>query len=53
MVKLEHGKVGGVTVKRDLPSTKEVRIFVHLYDPRQTGGLTADAQGNVLEAKVY
>jgi hypothetical protein len=53
MVKLEHGKVSGVTVKRDLPSTKDVRIFVHLYGPRQTGGLTADAQGNVLEAKVY
>jgi hypothetical protein len=51
-VKLDHGRVSIIRVNRGLPETKDVRIVVSLAGPRQTGDLTADAQGNVLKSGV-
>lgn len=52
-VRMEHGHVGGVTVKRDLPSHPRVEILVHVSGTREEGELRADAKGNVLEAHKY
>ena len=48
---IEGGQVTHVIVKRDLPFSKDMRIYVYLNGTRKSGRLKADGKGHVLEVR--
>lgn len=52
-LKLKGGEVLSISVLRDLPDSKELRITVVVSGDDEMGKLVADAQGNVLRTGDY